>query len=82
MGGGEAYGVLGAGGRRLDEVFRIAREAKIPWVHDHGTGSVVPLDEFGVAGEATVASCLADGADVGRGQGLSEALDDGTDLLW
>jgi L-seryl-tRNA(Ser) seleniumtransferase len=24
---------------------------------------VVPLDEFGVAGEATVASCLADGAD-------------------
>src|SRR5258706_490629 len=45
------------------ELAALAREAKIPWVHDHGTGSVVPLDEFGVAGEATVASCLADGAD-------------------
>ena len=45
------------------EIAALAREAKIPWVHDHGTGSVVPLDEFGVAGEATVASCLADGAD-------------------
>jgi L-seryl-tRNA(Ser) seleniumtransferase len=46
------------------ELAALAREAKIPWVHDHGTGSIVPLDEFGVAGEATVASCLADGADV------------------
>jgi L-seryl-tRNA(Ser) seleniumtransferase len=45
------------------EIAALAREAKIPWVHDHGTGCVVPLDEFGVAGEATVASCLADGAD-------------------
>ena len=41
------------------EIAALAREAKIPWVHDHGTGSVVPLDEFGVAGEATVASSLA-----------------------
>src|SRR5450759_180330 len=39
------------------EIAALAREAKIPWVHDHGTGCVVPLDEFGVAGEATVASC-------------------------
>jgi L-seryl-tRNA(Ser) seleniumtransferase len=45
------------------EIAALAREAKIPWVHDQGTGCVVPLDEFGVAGEATVASCLADGAD-------------------
>lgn len=39
-----------------------AREAKIPWVHDQGTGCVVSLEEFGVRGESTVASCLADGA--------------------
>ncbi len=45
------------------ELAALAREAKIPWIHDQGTGCVVPLDEFGVAGEATVTSCLADGAD-------------------
>jgi L-seryl-tRNA(Ser) seleniumtransferase len=47
-----------------DEVAALAREAGIPWVHDQGTGCVVPLEEFGVAGEPTVASCLAGGADL------------------
>jgi L-seryl-tRNA(Ser) seleniumtransferase len=46
------------------EIAAVAREAKIPWLHDQGTGSVVPLDEFGVPGEATVAECLAAGADL------------------
>lgn len=46
------------------EIAALAREAGIPWLHDHGTGCVMPLDEFGVPGEATVASCLADGADL------------------
>ncbi len=46
------------------EIAALAREAKIPWVHDQGTGCVVPLEEFGVPGEPTVASCLADGADL------------------
>ena len=46
------------------EIAALAREAGIPWLHDHGTGCVAALDEFGVPGEATVASCLADGADV------------------
>jgi L-seryl-tRNA(Ser) seleniumtransferase len=45
------------------ELAALAREAKIPWVHDQGTGSIVPLEEFGVPGESTVASSLADGAD-------------------
>jgi L-seryl-tRNA(Ser) seleniumtransferase len=45
------------------ELASLAREAGIPWVHDQGTGCVVPLEEFGVPGEATVASCLAEGAD-------------------
>lgn len=42
----------------------LAREAGIPWLHDQGTGCVEPLEEFGVPGEPTVASCLADGADL------------------
>jgi L-seryl-tRNA(Ser) seleniumtransferase len=45
-----------------EELARFAREAGLPWVHDQGTGCVEPLEEFGVAGEATVASCLSDGA--------------------
>jgi L-seryl-tRNA(Ser) seleniumtransferase len=46
------------------EIARIAREAGVPWLHDQGTGCVVPLDEFGVVGEATVAECLGMGADL------------------
>jgi L-seryl-tRNA(Ser) seleniumtransferase len=46
------------------ELALLAREAGIFWVHDQGTGCVAPLEEFGVAGEPTVASCLADGADL------------------
>ncbi len=44
------------------EIAELAREAKIPWLHDQGTGSVVDLAEFGVAGEPTVAGCLVEGA--------------------
>ncbi len=46
------------------EIAALAREAGIPWVHDHGTGCVAPLDEFGVAGEPTVTSVLEAGADL------------------
>jgi L-seryl-tRNA(Ser) seleniumtransferase len=46
------------------EIAALAREAGIPWVHDQGTGCIEPLDEFGVAAEPTVASCLAGGADL------------------
>ncbi|HEX7251497.1 MAG TPA: L-seryl-tRNA(Sec) selenium transferase [Thermoanaerobaculia bacterium] len=46
------------------ELRQLAKEARIPWLHDQGTGCVVPLDEFGVPGEPTVSSCLADGADL------------------
>ena len=34
------------------ELALLAREAGVPWVHDHGTGAVVPLDGFGVPGRA------------------------------
>jgi L-seryl-tRNA(Ser) seleniumtransferase len=46
------------------ELAALAREARIPWVHDQGTGCVVPLEELGVEGETTVAECLAWGADL------------------
>jgi len=46
------------------ELAALARDAGIPWVHDQGTGCVVSLDQFGVAGEPTVAECLAGGADL------------------
>ncbi len=46
------------------EIAAVAREAGVPWLHDQGTGCVVALDDFGVTGEATVADCLAAGADL------------------
>lgn len=46
------------------ELAALARDAGIPWIHDQGTGCVVALDQFGVAGEPTVAECLAGGADL------------------
>ncbi len=46
------------------ELSALAREAGVPWLHDQGTGCVVELEEFGVAGEPTVAGCLAEGADL------------------
>jgi L-seryl-tRNA(Ser) seleniumtransferase len=42
----------------------LASEAGVPWIHDQGTGCVVPLDEFGIPDEPTVAQCLAAGADL------------------
>jgi len=46
------------------ELAALARDVGVPWVHDQGTGCVAALEEFGVAGEPTVAECLASGADV------------------
>ena len=46
------------------EIAALAREAAIPWIHDQGTGAVVPLDECGVTGEPTVADCVGAGADL------------------
>ena len=46
------------------ELAALAREAGVAWLHDQGTGAVVPLDEFGVPDEPTVAQCLDAGADL------------------
>jgi len=47
-----------------EEIAALARETRVVWLHDQGTGCVEPLDEFGLPGEPTVARCLADGADL------------------
>jgi L-seryl-tRNA(Ser) seleniumtransferase len=47
-----------------EEVSALARGSRVLWLHDQGTGCVQPLEEFGVAGEPTVADCLAAGADL------------------
>jgi L-seryl-tRNA(Ser) seleniumtransferase len=46
------------------EIAAVARGAGVPWLHDQGTGCVVPLEDFGVAGEPTVSDCVAAGADL------------------
>ena len=46
------------------ELARLAHDAGVPWLHDQGTGAVVPLDAFGVPDEPTVAECLDAGADI------------------
>ena len=46
------------------DLAALAREARIPWLHDQGTGCVVDLAQFGVAGEPTVSDCLESGADL------------------
>src|SRR5262249_34890771 len=46
------------------ELARLSREAGVPWLHDQGTGAVVPLDAFDVPDEPTVAECLDAGADL------------------
>ena len=57
------YEIRGFTGRPTpEELAAFAGEARLPWIHDQGTGCVVPLDEFGVPGETTVAQCLGWGA--------------------
>ena len=46
------------------ELAAIARERKVPMVHDLGSGTLVDLARFGLAHEPTVAEAIADGADL------------------
>jgi L-seryl-tRNA(Ser) seleniumtransferase len=46
------------------ELATIARERKIPLVHDLGSGTLVDLRLFGLAHEPTVAESVSDGADL------------------
>lgn len=46
----------------FEEVARFARRRKIPWIHDQGTGNVVDLTPYGMAGEERVSDSLRAGA--------------------
>jgi L-seryl-tRNA(Ser) seleniumtransferase len=46
------------------ELAVLARERKVPLVHDLGSGTLVDLARFGLAHEPTVAEAVADGADL------------------
>ncbi|MBN9081826.1 MAG: L-seryl-tRNA(Sec) selenium transferase [Rhizobiales bacterium 62-17] len=46
------------------ELVEIARERKVPVVHDLGSGTLVDLRRFGLKHEPTVAEAVADGADL------------------
>jgi L-seryl-tRNA(Ser) seleniumtransferase len=46
------------------DLVPIAREASVPLILDLGSGLLLPLDRFGLAGEPTVADSLRDGATV------------------
>ena len=46
------------------ELATIARERKVPLVHDLGSGTLVDLRRFGLAHEPTVAEAVSDGADL------------------
>ena len=46
------------------DLAAIAREHKVPLVHDLGSGTLVDLKRFGLAHEPTVAESVADGADL------------------
>src|SRR6202167_6217625 len=46
------------------ELAQLARERKVPLVHDLGSGTLVDLARFGLAHEPTVKEAVADGADL------------------
>ncbi len=46
----------------FDEIARLARRKRIPWIHDQGTGNLLDLAPYGMAGEERVADSLRAGA--------------------
>ncbi len=42
----------------------LSKEKNIPFIHDLGSGSLVNIDEFGLAHEPTVQECIEEGADL------------------
>ncbi|HET9796210.1 MAG TPA: L-seryl-tRNA(Sec) selenium transferase, partial [Thermoanaerobaculia bacterium] len=46
------------------EIARFCRARRLPWIHDHGSGTIVDLSPFGIAGEERAADALRAGADL------------------
>ena len=48
----------------LPELVRLGRERKLPVIEDLGSGSLIDFSSFGLPGEPTVQSVIAEGADL------------------
>ena len=46
----------------FEDIARLARRRRIPWIHDQGTGNLRDLAPYGMAGEERVADSLRAGA--------------------
>ena len=46
------------------EIARFCRARRLPWIHDHGSGTIVDLAPFGIPGEERAADALRAGADL------------------
>ncbi len=46
------------------DLATLSKEKNIPFIHDLGSGSLVNIDEFGLAHEPTVQECIEEGADL------------------
>ncbi len=46
------------------EIARFCRARRLPWIHDHGSGTIADLSPFGIAGEERAADALQAGADL------------------
>ena len=46
------------------EIARFCRSHRLPWIHDHGSGTIADLSPFGIAGEERAADALKAGADL------------------
>jgi L-seryl-tRNA(Ser) seleniumtransferase len=44
------------------EISALSRRHRIPWIHDHGSGTIADLGPFGIAGEERAADALRAGA--------------------
>ena len=46
------------------EIARFCRSRRLPWIHDHGSGTIADLAPFGITGQERAADALAAGADL------------------
>jgi L-seryl-tRNA(Ser) seleniumtransferase len=46
------------------EIARFCRARRLPWIHDHGSGTIADLSPFGISGEERAADALDAGADL------------------
>jgi L-seryl-tRNA(Ser) seleniumtransferase len=48
----------------IGELAELSRETSVPLLYDQGSGVILDLEKYGVAGEETVGECLKEGASI------------------